>query len=70
VKTVNAWLKAHDFAPALKLNGTTLETFRHLLTLADRKAESLTAEDFYALMSGDLSHGTRTADCSSRFDPA
>ena len=58
VAAVNAWLQANGYAPALKLNATILEVFRNRYTLADPGATSLSAEDVYALGSGDLAYGT------------
>ncbi len=58
VPAVNAWLQQNGFAPALKLNATILEVFRNRYVLADPTATSLTAEDVYALGSGDLAYGT------------
>jgi beta-lactamase class A len=58
VPAVNAWLTANGYAPALKLNATILEVFRNRFVLADPTATSLTAEDVYALGSGDLAYGT------------
>ena len=58
VAAVNSWLQANGYAPALKLNATILEVFRNRFTLADPGAASLTAEDVYALGSGDLAYGT------------
>lgn len=58
VPAVNAWLQANGLAPALKLNATILEVFRNRYLLADPKASALTAEDVYALGSGDLDYGT------------
>lgn len=58
VPAVNAWLAQNGFAPALKLNATILEVFRNRYVLADPTATSLTAEDVYALGSGDLTYGT------------
>jgi beta-lactamase class A len=58
VPAVNAWIAASGYAPALRLNGTILEVFRNRYTLADAKASALTAEDVYALGSGDYAYGT------------
>jgi beta-lactamase class A len=58
VPAVNSWLQSHGYAPALKLNATILEVFRNRFVLADPGATSLTAEDVYALGSGDLAYGT------------
>lgn len=58
VPAINAWLQQNGFAPALRLNATILEVFRNRYTLADPKAAALTAEDVYALGSGDLAYGT------------
>jgi beta-lactamase class A len=58
VDAVNAWLQANGYAPALKLNVTLLDVFRNRFMLADPGAASLTAEDVYALGSGDLASGT------------
>ena len=58
VAPVNAWLQKNGYAPALRLNATILEVFRNRFTLADPKAAALTAEDVYALGSGDLAYGT------------
>lgn len=58
VAAVNTWLQANGYAPALKLNATILEVFRNRYLLADPKAAGLTAEDVYALGSGELSYGT------------
>jgi beta-lactamase class A len=58
VGAVNTWLQTNGYAPALKLNATILEVFRNRFVLADPGAASLTAEDVYALGSGDLAYGT------------
>jgi beta-lactamase class A len=58
VAAVNGWLQANGLAPALKLNTTIFEVFRNRFVLADPTATSLTAEDVYALGSGDLAYGT------------
>jgi beta-lactamase class A len=58
VAAVNTWLQANGYAPALRLNATILEVFRNRYTLADPGATSLSAEDVYALGSGDLAYGT------------
>jgi beta-lactamase class A len=58
VPAVNEWLNASGYAPALKLNATIFEVFRNRYTLADPAARSLTAEDVYALGSGDLSYAS------------
>lgn len=58
VPAINAWLQQNGYAPALRLNATILEVFRNRFTLADPKAAGLTAEDVYALGSGDLDYGT------------
>jgi hypothetical protein len=58
VPAVNTWLQAKGYAPALRLNATILEVFRNRYALADPKASELSAEDVYALGSGDLAYGT------------
>ncbi len=58
VGAVNAWLAANGYAPGLKLTSTVLEVFRRRYLPADPQAGTLTAEDVYALGSGDLSYGT------------
>jgi beta-lactamase class A len=58
VPAVNAWLQANGYAPALKLNATVLEVFRNRFVLGDPGATTLTAEDVYALGSGDYGYGT------------
>lgn len=58
VPAINAWLQQNGYAPALRLNATILEVFRNRFVLADPKAAALTAEDVYALGSGDLDYGT------------
>jgi beta-lactamase class A len=58
VPAVNTWIQTTGYAPALRLNATILEVFRNRYTLADPKAVELTAEDVYALGSGDLAYGT------------
>jgi beta-lactamase class A len=58
VPAVNSWLQSSGYAPALTLNATILEVFRNRFVLADPGATSLTAEDVYALGSGDLAYGT------------
>jgi beta-lactamase class A len=57
VAAVNQWLGANRY-PDLKLNFTILDVFRNRYDLVDRDARTLTAEDVYALGSGDLSYGT------------
>jgi beta-lactamase class A len=58
VDAVNEWLKAQQLFPALKLNFTILDVFRNRYDLVDREARTLSAEDVYALGSGDLAYGT------------
>jgi len=58
VTAVNAWLRENGYAPALKLNATILDVFRNRYVIGDPGAASLTAEDVYALGSGDLAYGT------------
>jgi beta-lactamase class A len=58
VPAVNAWLHANGFAPALKLNSTILDVFRNRYDIADKEAKTLSAEDVYALGSGDLDYAT------------
>lgn len=58
VDAVNAWLSANGYAPGLKLTSTVLDVFRKRYLPADPKAATLTAEDVYALGSGDLAYGT------------
>ena len=56
VAAVNEWLRPTAIA-GLKLNSTILEVFRNRYTWRTRSA-SLSAEDVYALGSGDLAYGT------------
>ncbi len=58
VPAVNAWLSANGYAPGLELTSTVLEVFRKRFLPADPQAATLSAEDVYALGSGDLGYGT------------
>ena len=58
VDAVNAWLKANGYAPGLTLTSTVLDVFRKRYLPADPQAATLSAEDVYALGSGDLAYGT------------
>lgn len=58
VSAVNAWLSANGYAPGLKLTSTVLDVFRKRFLPADPQAGTLSAEDVYALGSGDLAYGT------------
>ena len=57
VAAVNQWLTANRYTD-LKLNFTILDAFRNRYDLVDKDVRSLSAEDVYALGSGDLSYGT------------
>ena len=52
VDAVNAWLKTNNYAE-LHLNSTIYEVFRRRYEAADAVLKSLTAEEVYALQSGD-----------------
>jgi beta-lactamase class A len=57
VAAVNQWLAANRYTD-LKLNFTILEVFRNRYDLVDAESRTLSAEDVYALGSGDLAYGT------------
>jgi beta-lactamase class A len=57
VPAVNQWLTANRYTD-LKLNFTILDVFRNRYDLVDKDARTLSAEDVYALGSGDLAYGT------------
>ena len=57
VAAVNRWLRENRYTD-LKLNFTILEVFRNRYDLVDKNASTLSAEDVYALGSGDLAYGT------------
>ena len=57
VAAVNQWLAVNRYTD-LTLNFTILDVFRNRYDLVDKDTRTLSAEDVYALGSGDLSYGT------------
>jgi beta-lactamase class A len=54
IEPVNAWLTSNGYT-GLRLNMTIFEVFKRRYTFADPLLKSLTAEELYALQSGDAS---------------
>ena len=64
VEPVNAWLTSNGYT-GLRLNTTIFEVFKRRYSFADPSLKSLTAEELYALQSGDASFAAMPPE---RFD--
>jgi beta-lactamase class A len=64
VEPVNAWLTSNGYT-GLRLNTTIFEVFKRRYSFADPSLKSLTAEELYALQSGDPSFAAMPRE---RFD--